>query len=103
MVYRIHGPFFFGAANEVSAVLDRIGQYPREFVLDLSGVPFADTTAAHSLKSFAEKAGRSGTAVTIAGAQASVRRVLVQHGLKPPLVRYAARASRHREDEPEHA
>ena len=57
MVYRINGPFFFGAANEVSAVLDRIGQYPREFVLDLSGVPFADTSAAHSLKSFAEKRG----------------------------------------------
>ena len=36
MVYRISGPFFFGAAIEVSAVLDRIGQYPREFVLDLS-------------------------------------------------------------------
>ena len=28
MVYRISGPFFFGAAAEVGAVLDRIGQTP---------------------------------------------------------------------------
>jgi SulP family sulfate permease len=90
MVYRINGPFFFGAASEVAAVLDRIGQYPRAFVLDLSGVPFVDSTAANSLKSFARKAARAGTSVRVAGANSGVRRVLLENGLKPPLVRYAA-------------
>jgi SulP family sulfate permease len=90
MVYRINGPFFFGAASEVGAVLDRIGQYPRAFVLDLSAVPFVDSTGANSLRSFAQKAAKAGTSVRIAGANAGVRRVLLENGLKPPLVRYAA-------------
>ncbi|MCP8939489.1 SulP family inorganic anion transporter [Alsobacter sp. SYSU M60028] len=94
VVYRISGPFFFGAAHEVSAVLERIGQMPKDFVIDMSGVPFVDSTGAESLASFVRKAARSGTAVTIAGAPAGVRRVLFEHGLKPPLVAYAVDAAR---------
>jgi SulP family sulfate permease len=90
VVYRITGPFFFGAASEVSAVLDRIGDTPRLFVMDLSGVPFADSTAASSLKGFVSKASRGGTRVILAGAPVGVRRVLVEHGLRAPTVDYAA-------------
>jgi sulfate permease, SulP family len=90
LVYRINGPFFFGAASEVAQVLERIGQYPKAFVLDLSGVPFVDSTAAHALQAFVQKARREGASVQIAAASPAVRRVLIEHGLKPPLVRYAA-------------
>ena len=40
VVYRIAGPFFFGAAGTVSEVLERLGQTPKAFVLDLSAVIF---------------------------------------------------------------
>ncbi len=89
MVYRINGPFFFGAASEVSAVLDRIGQTPRVFVLDLSRVPFVDSTAAQSLSGFVRKAAKAGTSVILAGAPPAVQRELVAHGLGPPAVSYA--------------
>jgi SulP family sulfate permease len=98
MVYRIRGPFFFGAASEVAAVLDRMGQFPKVFILDLSAVPFADSTAAHALLSFVKKARKSGTAVYLAGASVGVRHVLFQHGLKPPLGHYSADVETAREE-----
>jgi SulP family sulfate permease len=73
LIYRITGPFFFGAASEVAQVLDRIGEYPEAFVLDSSGVPFVDSTAAHALQAFVEKARREGASVQIAASPA-VRR-----------------------------
>jgi sulfate permease, SulP family len=89
LVYRISGPFFFGAASEVAAVLERMGQFPKVFVLDLSAVPLADSTAAEALLSFVQKAARAGTRVHLAAVPASVRHVLVEHGVTPPLVVYS--------------
>lgn len=85
-VYTLTGPFFFGAAAEVAAVLDRIGQTPRVFVLDMSGVPFVDSTAAQSLAGFVRKANRNGTRIVLSGASEGVRRVLDQHEIREPAV-----------------
>ena len=90
LVDRISGPFFFGAASEVTAVLDRMGQTPRVVILDLSAVPFVDGTAALALEGFVAKAHRSGTRVWLAGASVPVRRVLVDHGVDEEHVGWAA-------------
>jgi SulP family sulfate permease len=92
MVYRISGAFFFGATAAVSAVLDRIGQHPKVFVLDFTEVPLVDSTAAKALKGFAHKLQRGGTQVYFAGARKSVRRTLLTAGLRRPLARYAPTA-----------
>jgi len=89
-VYRISGAFFFGATSTVSAVLDRIGAHPKAFVLDFSAVPLVDSTAAKALHGFVEKLRREGTVVYFSGARSSVRRTLLQAGLRRPLVVYAA-------------
>lgn len=89
VVYRINGPFFFGATQQVGSVLERIGEAPRVFILDLSGVPFADSTAATALGSFAAKAARRGTAVILAGTSPTVRSDLARFGVAPPSVSYA--------------
>ena len=89
VVYTLRGPFFFGATAEVAAVLDRMGQLPKVFVLDMTEVPLVDSTAAESLAGFARKCRKNGTAVWLAGASLSVRRVLIAHHLSPPLVDYA--------------
>ncbi|MBK9082081.1 MAG: STAS domain-containing protein [Rhizobiales bacterium] len=81
VVYRIAGPFFFGAASAVAQTLARIGRTPRAFVLDLSAVPIADATAAHEMQSFIAGARRSGARVVIAGANSNVLRVLLQNGV----------------------
>ena len=88
VVYRISGAFFFGAASTVGAVLDRIADQRRNFVLDCSAVPFLDSTAANVIEGAARKARRAGVRFIIAGAAPQVRRMLFQHGVRPPLVRY---------------
>src|SRR5215203_4014501 len=90
MVLRLAGPFFFGASSTIAMALERIGQFPRTVILDLSSVPLADASAAASLKSFVQLAAHNGAGAYVAGATPQVRHVLVLEGLKPPLVRYAA-------------
>ena len=90
VVYRISGAFFFGAASTVATVLDRIADQRKNFVLDCSGVPFLDSTAANVIEGAARKAKRAGVRFYIAGASPQVRRMLFTHGVRPPLVRYKA-------------
>ncbi|MER8845868.1 SulP family inorganic anion transporter [Mesorhizobium australicum] len=90
VVYRISGAFFFGAASTVGSVLDRIADQRRNFVLDCSAVPLFDSTAANVIESAAHKAGRAGVRFIISGASPQIRRMLINHGVKPPLVTYAA-------------
>ena len=56
VVYRLTGAFFFGTASTVGAVLDRIGDRHKAFVLDFSAVPFVDSTAANVIAGIARKA-----------------------------------------------
>lgn len=90
VVYRIRGAFFFGATSTIVSTLDRMGQMPKAFVFDFSGVPLADSTAAKSLENFAQKLRKGGTRFFIAGAIPTVRRTLLQAGLRDPDVTYAA-------------
>lgn len=92
MVYRISGAFFFGATAAVSATLDRIGEHPKVFVLDLTDVPLVDSTAAKAMEGFAQKLRQSGTQVYFVGARKSVRRTMLKAGLRKPLARYAPTA-----------
>ncbi|RWF27880.1 SulP family inorganic anion transporter [Mesorhizobium sp.] len=90
VVYRISGAFFFGAASTVGTVLDRIADQRRNFILDCSAVPFFDSTAANVIEGAAHKARRAGVRFIIAGAAPQTRRMLINHGVKRPLVTYAA-------------
>ncbi|TGQ74517.1 SulP family inorganic anion transporter [Mesorhizobium sp. M00.F.Ca.ET.186.01.1.1] len=90
VVYRISGAFFFGAASTVGTVLDRIADQRRNFILDCSAVPFFDSTAANVIEGAAHKARRAGVRFIIAGASPQIRRMLINHGVKRPLVAYAA-------------
>ena len=89
MTYRINGPFFFGVAASISAVLDAIGPRPRAFILDLTAVPLADAAAANALRTFAQKAKRRKTALYVVGANARVRRALAANGVDDDLACFA--------------
>jgi SulP family sulfate permease len=88
LVYRISGAFFFGAAATVAAVLDRLAEQPKTYVIDFSAVPVLDSTAAATIEGFVRKAHRRGAAVWIAGARQPIRRALLTHGVRPPRVRF---------------
>ncbi len=90
LVYRISGAFFFGAAASVAAALDRIGEHPKAYVIDFSAVPVIDSTAAATIEGFARKAKRNNAFVYIAGARPAIRRILLSHGARRPLVRFKA-------------
>jgi SulP family sulfate permease len=73
----------------VSTVLDRIGEHPRVFILDFAAVPMIDSTASRALHGFVHKLQRSGTKIYVSGASSTVRRTLINAGLKPPAVLYS--------------
>ncbi|WP_454816572.1 SulP family inorganic anion transporter [Labrys neptuniae] len=91
VAYRISGAFFFGAAATVAAALDDIGEHPKTTIIDFSGVPIIDSTAAATIHGLVRKAAGRGGTVQIVGARPAVLRVLLSHGVRPPQVRFRAR------------
>jgi sulfate permease, SulP family len=77
--YRINGAFFFGAASSVSSVLEQIADKHKAFIVDLSGVPFLDSTGANALKALANRASRHGVLLVLAGANPGVAREIAAH------------------------
>jgi len=98
VVYRITGAFFFGAASTVGSVLDGIADRHKAFVVDFAAVPFLDSTAANAIHRLAEKAHRHHVRLIITGASRGVRRRLLTHGVRPPLVKYRESIARALED-----
>jgi SulP family sulfate permease len=88
VIVRISGAFFFGAAAAVGAALDRIGEHPKAYIIDLSAVSLLDSTGAATIEGFVRKANHRGVAVYIAGGTRAVRRTLLSRGIKRPRVRF---------------
>jgi MFS superfamily sulfate permease-like transporter len=88
VIYRNNGPFFFGVASTIMAVLDSVDPEPRAIILDLSAAPIADGSAAEALLSFAQKAQRE-TRVYIVGANEGVRRTLSANDVDEHIVCFA--------------
>jgi SulP family sulfate permease len=85
IIYHIEGPFFFGVASEIADVLERIGDAPKNLVLDLNAMPFCDGTAAKALKDVIENFKRAGVNVALRNADPTVAKVLVASGIDPRL------------------
>jgi sulfate permease, SulP family len=90
VIYRITGALFFGATASIGSVLDRIQDTHRALIVDFSAVPFLDSTGANMIEGLAHKAQKQGGALWLTGATRDIQRVFVTHGLKRPLVQYAA-------------
>lgn len=89
VIYRITGVFFFGAAAAIGSVLDRIVDTSKALVIDLSAVPFLDSTATNTLEVLAHKARRHGVSLHLTGMSKGVRADLLAHGVAPPMVQFA--------------
>jgi len=88
VVFRISGAFFFGAAAAIGSVFDRIGETCQTLVVDLSAVPFLDSTAAQTLDGLVRRCNRRGVALVLTGTLPEVRARLIAYGLKEPRVRF---------------
>lgn len=87
---RISGAFFFGAASAVSAMLDRLDEHTRAYVINMADVGMLDSTGAATIEAFARKVRQRGAELYIAGARPAVRRMLLTHNVRPPHVHYRA-------------
>jgi SulP family sulfate permease len=88
IVYRISGAFFFGAASTIGAVLDEVPSGHKGLVIDFEAVPLLDSSAANVIARVAAKAKQRGIRVVLTGTSHQVRRELLIHGARPPMVRY---------------
>ena len=85
---RLRGPWFFGAAARLGAVLEKIADQPREFVVDISEVPLIDSSGARSFLLLARRLARREGVLIIVGARPAVRQTLEHQGLTKLPVRF---------------
>jgi SulP family sulfate permease len=67
LVYRIDGPFFFGAAEKLESTLERVPLDVRAIVLRLGRVPFMDATGLQTLLEVIERYRRHKVRVLLCG------------------------------------
>jgi len=92
VVYRIFGPFFFGAAEKMEDALVRAGITPRVLILRMQLVPAMDATALNALESIVERMQASGGAVILSGPHRQPLDMMVQAGFIDRLGRRNIRA-----------
>lgn len=80
-VFRINGPFFFGAAARLGDELDQMRLPPKVFILRMGNVPFIDASGVAALEKFVAGAFARGTRVILCGVQPDVREVIEKLGL----------------------
>jgi SulP family sulfate permease len=80
-VYKLRGPLFFGSADRLTDLLNRVGGSQRAFILRMREVSMIDTTGASRLRDFVEQCRRRGTRVIMSRLQSQPRQVLQRMGL----------------------
>jgi SulP family sulfate permease len=80
-IFRINGPFFFGAAARLGDIINDLQAPPRVFILRMGNVPLIDASGAAALEKFIEDAAGRGTRTILSNVQPDVRKVLDNLGL----------------------
>jgi len=88
LVFHMSGPYFFGAAAQLGAVLDAIADLTRLLVVDFTEVPFIDSTGARSVALLARKTARKGGQLCLTATKPEVRRALHIAGVHAPEVQF---------------
>ena len=81
LVYRIDGPFFFGAAEKLQATVERAQLHVDTVVIRLGRVPFMDATGTHTLSEIIERFHRRGMRVLLVEIQEQLERALERAGV----------------------
>ena len=79
-LYHLSGPMSFGAASDMARRLNMLGLC-EVLVLDLSDVPFVDSSAALAIEGVALRARQRGGRVIVVGLKPAVARVFAQLGI----------------------
>jgi len=68
-IFRIHGPFLFGASDKLDVVLSRLPDLPPIIILRLRNMTAIDSTGLQALQAFADRVHRSGRELILCGAR----------------------------------
>jgi SulP family sulfate permease len=68
-VFRIHGPFLFGATDKLSDILDQLPTLPQIVIVRLRHVPAMDASGLQAIEDFADQVHASGRALLLCGAR----------------------------------
>lgn len=68
-IFRIHGPFLFGATEKLREISNRIGELPETVVLRLRNMPAIDATGMQALEELADQLHKSGRNLLLCGAR----------------------------------
>lgn len=69
-IFRIHGPFLFGATDKLSVIEDQVSSLPPVVMLRLRNMTVIDATGLHALSNLAESLHRSGRTLIVCGMRA---------------------------------
>ena len=77
-VFRIHGPFLFGATDKLGRIIDRTPELPNIVILRLRNMTAIDATGVHAIEALADRLHESGRTLILCGARAQPARLLAQ-------------------------
>jgi SulP family sulfate permease len=79
-IFRIHGPFLFGATDKLHRVIDTINELPAVVIFRLRNMTAVDATGLRALEDLALMLRDSGRAAIFCGAREQPRAVMEQAG-----------------------
>ena len=77
-IFRIHGPFLFGATEKISELTVRIHEMPPVILLRLRNMTALDATGLHAIEHLADQVRQSGRALVLCGARQQPAKLMRQ-------------------------
>jgi SulP family sulfate permease len=77
-VYRVHGPFLFGATDKFSEILDGLDKLPPIVVLRLRNMTAIDATGLGAIRDLADRVHGSGRSLLLCGAREQPAQLMKQ-------------------------
>jgi SulP family sulfate permease len=75
-IFRVHGPFLFGATDKLDVIADNLGEMPPVVVLRLRNMTAIDGTGLHAIEDLAEKLAESGRTLILCGMRGQPARLM---------------------------
>jgi SulP family sulfate permease len=79
-IYRIHGPFLFGATDKIEEITHRLAELPPIVILRLRNMTALDATGLQGFQDLAAQLHASGRTLVFCGAREQPRRLMEQAG-----------------------
>ena len=80
VLYRMEGPFFFAAAENLDMVLRASGGKPRIVIFRMRNVPAMDASGLHAFRVAVEKLHRDGVKILLTAVQPQPMKVMFESG-----------------------